>query len=89
MNPQAVVEFFNHAFLTAFWLSLPLLTIGFVAGVVIGFVQVLTSMQDPAFSALPRLLAYLAGLFLFLPWMLMKAMAFTIDILGHLGRYAH
>ena len=89
MTPQSAVEFFNHAFLTALWLSLPLLAIGFVAGIVISFVQILTSIQDPAFGALPRLLAYLAGLFLFLPWMLMKAMAYTTDILGHLGRYAH
>lgn len=88
MTPQTAVEFFNQAFMTALWLSLPLLIVGFVAGVIISVIQILTSIQDPAFGALPRLLAYLAGIFVFLPWMLSKAMTYAADILGHLGRYA-
>ncbi len=46
----------------AFWLSAPLLAIGFAAGIVVSLVQIATSMQDNAFSTIPRLLAFLAGL---------------------------
>jgi len=45
-------------------------------------------MQDNAFSTIPRLAAFLAGLLLLLPWMLSRAMSYTSSLLGDLGRYA-
>lgn len=88
MTPQAAIDSLQQALLTAFWLSLPLLAIGFIVGIAISLLQVLTSIQDPAFGALPRLAAFLAGLFLFLPWMLTKGMTYAAAIFGNLGRYA-
>ena len=88
MTPETVVEIMRHAMLTAFWLSAPLLAIGFVAGIVVSLVQIATSMQDTAFSTIPRLIAFLTGLVLLLPWMLQKTMAYTAALLGDLGRYA-
>ncbi len=72
----------------AFWVSAPLLIVGFVAGVLISLVQVVTSMQDSAFSTVPRLAAFLLGLLIAMPWMLRQMMSYTISILGDLGRYA-
>jgi flagellar biosynthesis protein FliQ len=74
--------------MTAFWLSAPLLAIGFIAGIAISLVQIATSMQDNAFSTIPRLLAFLLGLLLLLPWMLQRSMSYTIGLLGDLARYA-
>ena len=88
MTPETVVEIMRHAMLTAFWLSAPLLAIGFAAGIVVSLVQITTSMQDNAFSTIPRLLAFLGGLLVLMPWMLQKSMAFTVSLLGDLGRYA-
>ena len=36
-----------------------------------------------------RWAAFLAALFLFLPWMLTRLTDYTIHIFGNLGRYAH
>ena len=58
--------------MTTFWLAAPLLAIGFVAGIAISLVQIATSMQDNAFSTIPRLIAFLVGLLLLMPWMLQK-----------------
>lgn len=88
MTPEAVVETVRQALLTAFWLSAPLLVVGFAAGIVISLIQVVTSMQDAAFSTIPRLGAFLVALMLALPWMLNKMMAYTTAVLGDLGRYA-
>jgi flagellar biosynthesis protein FliQ len=51
-------------------------------------VQILTSIQDSAFNAIPRLLAFLCAFILALPWMLHKATAYTVLTLGDLSRYA-
>jgi flagellar biosynthesis protein FliQ len=88
MTPSLVVEVLRGALMTAFWLSLPLLAVGFAAGLLISLLQVLTSVQDPAFGSVPRLAAFLAGLLLFLPWMIARLCTYTTLLLGDLGRYA-
>jgi flagellar biosynthesis protein FliQ len=88
MTPETVVDLMRHALMVTFWLGAPLLAIGFAAGVVISLVQIATSMQDSAFSTIPRLVAFLLGILLLLPWMLARSMSYTISIFGDLGRYA-
>ena len=89
MTPEGVVELMRQALYTTFWLAAPLLAIGFAAGIVVSLVQIATSMQDNAFSTVPRLVAFVIGLLVFMPWMLHKTMAYTSALLGNLGRYAH
>jgi flagellar biosynthetic protein FliQ len=89
MTPDTVVQVIRQAFLVTFWLAAPLLAIGFIAGIVVSLVQIATSMQDNAFSTIPRLVAFLAGLLLLLPWMLQRIMSYTMSLLGDLSRYAH
>jgi flagellar biosynthesis protein FliQ len=88
MTPEFVVQILRQALMMAFWLSAPLLMVGFVAGIVVSLVQIVTSIQDSAFNAIPRLLAFLGAFILALPWMLNKMTAYTVQILGDLSRYA-
>jgi len=88
MTPETVVQIIRQALMTTFWLAAPLLAIGFIAGLVISLVQIATSMQDNAFSTIPRLLAFLAGLLFLLPWMIQRTMSYTIFLFGDLSRYA-
>ncbi|MBM3810692.1 MAG: flagellar biosynthetic protein FliQ [Acidimicrobiia bacterium] len=88
MNAQAATEIIRQALVTAFWIGLPLLAIGFFVGAAISLLQIITSMQDPAFASIPRLVAFLAGFLLFFPWMLVKMTAYATSILGNLGQYA-
>ncbi len=74
--------------MTTFWLCLPILTIGFIVGIIISLVQIITSMQDASFGAVPRLAAFLFGLLLLMPWMLSRMMTYTVGLFGDLGRYA-
>jgi flagellar biosynthetic protein FliQ len=88
MTPEFVIQILREALMTAFWLSAPLLAVGFVAGIVMSLIQILTSIQDSAFNAIPRLLAFLAAFILAMPWMLQKITAYTVLTLGDLNRYA-
>ena len=88
MTPDSVVQIIRQTMMAAFWLSAPLLAIGLIAGIVMSLVQIVTSIQDTAFSTVPRLVAFLVGIMLLLPWMLMKLMAFTTSIIGDLPRFA-
>jgi flagellar biosynthetic protein FliQ len=89
MNPSQAVDLIRRAFLTAFWLSLPMLATGFVVGIVMSLTQILTSIQDSSFSTVPRLTVFLAALLLAMPWMLTTLISYTTSLLGNLGRFAH
>lgn len=88
MTPESVIDIMKQALMMAFWISAPLLVAGFVVGVFISLIQVVTSMQDSAFSTVPRLAAFLVALLISLPWMLGQMITYTSGILGNLGRYA-
>ena len=88
MTSETVVQLMRQAMMMAFWLAAPLLAIGFIAGVITSLLQIATSIQDNTVSSIPRLLAFLAGILLLLPWMLQKSIAYTTVLLGDLGRYA-
>jgi flagellar biosynthetic protein FliQ len=89
MSPSAVVDLIRGVFFTTFWLSLPILAVGFVVGIAVSLAQILTSIQDSSFSAVPRLTAFLAVMLLSMPWMLTKIIAYTTALFGNLGRFAH
>ena len=89
MTPDGVAHIVGQMFLAAFWIAAPLLGIGFATGIVVSLIQVLTSIQDSGFNSIPRLIAFLGGSLLMMPWMVHKAMAYATDILGNLSRYGH
>jgi flagellar biosynthetic protein FliQ len=75
--------------MVTFWLSLPVLAVGFVVGIVVSLAQVLTSIQDTSFVTVPRLAAFLGMLVLAMPWMLTRLIDFTTQLFGNLARFAH
>jgi flagellar biosynthetic protein FliQ len=89
MNNGQVVDLMRNAFMTTFWLSLPVLAAGFVIGIVMSLAQIVTSIQDSSFSTVPRLIVFLAALLLAMPWMLGTLMTYTTGLLGNLVRFAH
>ena len=88
MTPDSAVQLIRQTLIATFWLSAPLLAIGLIAGIIMSLIQIVTSIQDAAFSTVPRLVAFLVGIMLLLPWMLMRLMAFTTSIIGDLPRFA-
>ncbi|HYP09258.1 MAG TPA: flagellar biosynthetic protein FliQ [Bryobacteraceae bacterium] len=88
MTPEFAVHIVKQALMTAVWVSVPLLAVGFIVGVVMNIVQIATSMQDSAVSTAPRLAAFLIGFVLLMPWMLNRLMTYTTALFGDLSRYA-
>lgn len=88
MSPEAAVHIISHCFWTAVLLCSPLLLIGFAVGVAVNIVQIATSLQDSAFSTIPRLAAFLCGFLALLPWMVKQITTYAVSIFGDLGRYA-
>jgi flagellar biosynthetic protein FliQ len=87
MTQEFAIQIIRHALETALLLAAPLLAVGFIVGVSMSLLQILTSIQDSAFSAVPRLAAFLLSFFIAMPWMLQKMMIYTTNLFGDLSRY--
>lgn len=88
MTPEFAIQIVRDALMMVFWLTAPILFAGFVVGILLSLVQIVTSIQDTAFSTVPRLAVFLGATVLSMPWMLKKSMAYAISILGNLSHYA-
>jgi len=87
MTSEFAIQIVREALMTAFWLALPLLAVGFIMGILVSLIQIVTSIQDTAFNAIPRLLVFLGAFIIALPWMLDRMTSYTAGILGDLSRY--
>ena len=88
MTPESAVEIIRQAFWTALMAGAPILAVGFLAGIAMSVVQILTSIQDSAFSTVPRLLVFAAAAMLLLPWMAGRLLGYAQQIFGGLDRFA-
>jgi flagellar biosynthetic protein FliQ len=88
MNTTLASELIREALMTAFWISLPLLAVGFIAGIIMSIVQIVTSIQDASFGAVPRLAAFLLAFITLLPWMVNRWISYASALMADLGRYA-
>jgi flagellar biosynthetic protein FliQ len=89
MTPENAIHIIREALMAAFWLSAPLLALGFCVGLVMNEIQVATSLQDSAFSTFPRLAAFLGGFVLLMPWMLNKITSYTAAVFTDIAKYGH
>jgi flagellar biosynthetic protein FliQ len=88
MTPESAVQLIRQCLITAAWLCAPLLLLAFVVGIVINLIQIVTSLQDSAFSTIPRLAAFLIGFLILLPWMANRLMSYTVTLFGDMARHA-
>jgi flagellar biosynthesis protein FliQ len=89
MSQQLAIETIQQMLMMTLWLTLPLLAVVFVVGIIVSFLQILTSIQDPSFGAVPRLAAFCVTFLVALPWLVTRMVAYTERLWGDLAKYAH
>lgn len=83
-----VVELTRRTLEATFVVSAPVLAAAMVVSLIISLVQVLTSMQDPTLSTVPRIAAVGGFAFWLAPWMMRKLVMFTVALFGNFHRFA-
>jgi flagellar biosynthetic protein FliQ len=75
------VELGRQALLIAFLVAAPMLITGLVVGIAISVLQAATQVQEQTLTFIPKILAMMAALFIFLPWMLTTVTGFTTSLI--------
>ena len=72
MSPDIGLELVGDLLKLGLLLCAPLLGVVLVVGLTISVLQVVTQVQDPSISFVPKLAAFVIALLLLAPWMLNK-----------------
>ncbi len=80
MTPAESIELFQSALWTAFLISAPMLTFGLVAGLMVSIFQAVTSIHEMTLVFVPKVLAVVLALVIFMPWMINTLMSFTTQL---------
>lgn len=84
MTSDYAISLTAEAMKMALMVGAPVLGLGLVAGLLISVFQATTQIHEASLQFLPKVLAILAGLFFFGPWMLYTLLDFTRGILTSL-----
>ena len=77
MTDGMAMELARQALVTAVLVAAPVLGLGLLVSLLVSLFQATTQINEQTLTFIPKILAMLAGLLLFGPWMLTVLMDFT------------
>ena len=80
MTDVLIIKLLREALMTTMIISAPLLGVGMLVGLVISIFQTTTSIQEQTLTFVPKIVAVLASVMFFGPWMMRVMSDYTIRI---------
>lgn len=84
MTPELVLSIGREALWTTLLIAAPLLLTALIVGLLVGFFQAATQLNEMTLTFVPKLLALGAVLALAGPWMLRELTDYTISLVQHI-----
>ena len=88
MSPQEAVDIARRAMLITLLLASPMLGFGLIIGLFVSILQAVTQVNEMTLTFIPKIIAVVLALALFLPWILQIIMNFTIGLIRSLPNFA-
>jgi flagellar biosynthetic protein FliQ len=80
MTTDFVVQMGYQALYTVILVAAPLLLAGLIVGLAIGIFQAVTQIHEMTLTFVPKILAVVFALIVFMPWMLRTLLGFTVRL---------
>ena len=85
MTTTDAIALFQQAMMLALSIAGPMLLFGLITGLLVSIFQAVTQVHEMTLTFIPKILAVVLSLFLFLPWMVNKMIDFSTRMLGGLA----
>lgn len=82
MDTRDVVDLAREAIWTGLYLSAPLLLTGMVVGLAMGLLQALTQIQEQTVAFVPKMIAMVLVMSLFLPWLIARMVEYSGGVIS-------
>ena len=80
MDQDVVVNLSTTALTLAFKVALPVLGVGLIVGLIVSVFQAVTQIQEQTLAFIPKVVALVAIMALFGPWMLGELETYTVAL---------
>lgn len=87
MTAEFLTGFFFEAIKTAILLAAPMLLAGLLVGLMVSIFQAATSINEMTLTFIPKMLAVVCALLVFLPWMMQTMLTFTTNLFSNIVVY--
>lgn len=87
MRNDLALQMMGELLWNAVLISAPLLLITLAVGLVVSILQVVTQVQEMTLSFIPKIIAAVAALVIFGPWMLKTLLNFSSTLIGNIPNY--
>lgn len=81
MTPEYAVMIARRAMLLTLLVSSPMLGFGLIVGVVISILQAVTQVNEMTLTFVPKIIAVLLAMAIFMPWIMQIMIDFTVQII--------
>lgn len=87
MTGDGALQLVTHMLWVGVLIMSPLLLVTMLVGVVVSIIQVVTQVQEVSLSFIPKIIAVVAVLAVFGPWMLKKLVAYSAGVISSIPSY--
>ncbi|MFH1068819.1 MAG: flagellar biosynthesis protein FliQ [Candidatus Glassbacteria bacterium] len=87
MSQQFIIHLGREVFFTSVLVASPMLIAGLIVGVTISVIQTATSIQEQTLTFIPKIIAVVVSLILFMPWMMNTMLDFSIELINNIPNY--
>ncbi|NLP17913.1 MAG: flagellar biosynthesis protein FliQ [Firmicutes bacterium] len=87
MSEEFIIALSQDALLTVLLVAGPMLASGLLVGIVVSLFQATTQIQEQTLTFIPKIIAVLAAIVLWGPWMLTVLLQFAHKILANIPYY--
>ncbi len=87
MTAETVNGISAEVFKTVLSVAGPPLVVGLVIGLMVGFFQTITQIQEFTLTFVPKMIGVFACIFLMMPWMSDKIVTFTANLIRNIPSY--
>ncbi len=87
MTPEFIVGFGKEAVWVTLMVAGPMLFFGLLVGLIVSIFQAVTQVHEMTLTFIPKILAVMAALVFFSPWMMRVMLNFTENIFVNIPMY--
>lgn len=89
MTPEFIVGFGKEVIWVTLLVAGPMLLSGLTVGLIVSIFQSVTQIQEMTLTFIPKIVAVMAALVIFFPWMMKVLLTFTEKLFINFPMYIH
>jgi flagellar biosynthetic protein FliQ len=86
---ETIIHLGQQALTVVLLVSAPMLSLGMLVGIIISILQATTQIQEQTMTFVPKIVAVIAAILIFGPWMLTVITQFTQNLFSELPNFIY